>query len=830
MIIFRDIANAWRLLIRDLRAGELHLIAAALVIAVGSMSAVGFFTDRVNRALVQEANQLLGADLVVASDKPVDAVFGNGATVRGLKTARASRFPSMVIRGADTALSDVKVVSEGYPLRGGLRIADAIGEPERTAAGVPAPGTAWVDERLWGQLALNAGDEVKLGNGAFRIAAVLVYDPDLAIGFLNAAPRIIINEADVAATGLIQPGSRIRYRLLVAGQSDAIDAYRSWATPQLQGGQRLEGVTDARPEIRSALARAGKFLNLAGLLTVVLAAVAIALSVRRYLQRHLDGAAVMRCMGAPSRRLIFIYFMHFLTFGLIAAAVGCGIGLIVQALLAWSLAGLLAVTLPSPGWQPVVSSMGAGIILLLAFALPPLVALARVPALRVIRREIGAPGGSGIAAQVLGVAAIFGMIVWQAQDLRLGVVVAGGYAVAAVVSAVFIWLLIRALSTIRGTGVTWRFGVANLQRRPMSAIVQIAALGAGIMALLILTLIRGDLVKAWQGSLPPDAPNRFLVNVQPGQIQALSKFFADRGVRTPELHPMVRARLTAINGKVVNPDDYAEDRARRLAEREFNLSWTARMQRDNQLVSGRWWGDGGTGLREYSIETGIGESLGMKLGDTVTFEVAGTPVEGRVASTRKVDWDSFNVNFFVLAAPGMLDGQPASYVTSFHLPDGNTGLTNDLVREFPNILMIDVGQVMSRVQTMMDQVARAIQVVFLFTLAAGFAVLYAAVISTQDERLYQGALMRTLGASRSQLMRANLAEFALMGALAGVLAAAGASLLGHVVATRVLNLDYSWSPLAWVAGILCGAAGVALAGYIGTRRVAQVAPLRILRG
>lgn len=820
---------AAKLLLRDLRAGELNLIGVALVIAVGSMSAVGFFTDRVNRALTQEANQLLGADLVVASDRAIDESFRAEASRRGLAVASALRFPSMVMRGSETMLADLKAVSAGYPLRGGLRIADVLHGEERNASGVPAPGTAWVDDRLWNQLGISRGDVVKLGNASFRIEAVLVYDPDVAIGFLNAAPRIVINDADIPATGLVQNGSRIRYRLLVAGEAESIERYREWATPGLVAGQRLEGVTDARPEIRSALERAGRFLGLAGLLTVVLAAVAIALSVRRFMQRHLDGAAVMRCMGAGSGQLVRVYLVHFIVLGVVAGSVGCVTGALVHALLVYSLSGLMSVTLPSPGWMPVVDSMAAGLVLLLSFALPPVVSLARVPALRVIRREMGTPA-RGVAAYALGVAAIVALIVWQAKDVRLGAYVAGGYVVAACVSGVVVWALIRAVSAVRGAGVAWRFGVANLTRRPLSAIVQITALGAGIMALLILTLIRGDLLDAWQGSLPPDAPNRFLVNVQPEQREPLRQFFVTRGAKPPDLHPMVRARFTRINDRVVNPDNYAGDRARRLAEREFNLSWTTRMQKDNRLSAGVWWGDAGEGRREFSVETGIGETLGMKLGDEVTFEIAGTPVSGRVTSLRKVDWDSFNVNFFVLAAPGMLDGLPASYVSSFHLPEGDAGLMNDLVRDFPNVLMIDVAQVMSRVQTMMDQVAKAIQIVFLFTLAAGFAVLYAAIASAQDERLHQSAIMRTLGASRAQLLRANIAEFALMGALAGLLAAAGATLLAHVVATRVLNLDYTGSPVAWIAGIVLGTAGVAAAGWLATRRVTRVAPLGMLRG
>jgi putative ABC transport system permease protein len=406
--------------------------------------------------------------------------------------------------------------------------------------------------------------------------------------------------------------------------------------------------------------------------------------------------------------------------------------------------------------------------------------------------------------------------------------VLGGFTAALALVGVLTWLLLRALRALRVGGVAWRYGVANLHRRSLGSVIQVIALGLGMMALLVLTLVRQDLLQAWRTTLPVDAPNRFIVNIQPNEISRLQAFFKRQRVATPQLHPMVRARLVRINERAVSSADYTDERARRLIDREFNLSWAQRMQADNRITSGRWWGESAIDA-QFSVEEGLAEALGMKLGDVLTFDVAGTPVGARVTSLRHIDWDTFNVNFFVVAPPGMLDAHPATYVTSFYLAPGNSALLTSLVREFPGVLLIDIEQVMAQVQRMMDQVARAVQFIFLFTVLAGLIVLYAAIASTQDERLHQAAIMRTLGASRRQLRWAILAEFAVLGLLAGVLAAAGATAIAYAVATQILNLPYGFSGTVWSIGAIAGAVGIAVAGYAGTRSVLKVGPLKALR-
>ena len=827
---FAEVKLAMRLLVRDWRAGELTLIALAVVIAVASVTSIGFFTDRVQLALGKQANLLLGADLVVISDRPLAQEFETEARRRGLATVRMTRFPSMVVSREKNLLGSLKAVTPGYPLRGEVRIAERPYGPDRRADSIPAPGTVWVDERLFAQLGLSIGEVVELGAARFTVAAVLTHEPDSAVGFLNAAPRVHLNESDLAATRLIQAGSRIGYRLQLSGPDVDIESYRAWIAERLKPGQRLEGIRDARPEIRSALERAEKYLNLSALLSVVLAAVAIALAARRFLQRHLDGCAMMRCLGASQRRILKLYVVHFTSLGALASVAGCLVGAVAQLTLAHWLSTVTTVQLPPPGWRPVAQGIATGLVLLLGFALPPLAALARVPTLRVLRREIGMPGGAGTWSYALAFGVIAALIFWKAHDLYLGALVLGGFVLAIAGAACLTWGLIRAMSRLPVRGnVTWRFGVANIRRHTLGSIVQVVALAIGIMALITLTLVRGDLLRAWQTSLPPDAPNRFIINIKPDQLQSLRTFLTQHGVREPPFYPMVRGRLVQINDRPVSSTQYEDDRARRLVDREFNLSWTTRMSPDNEVLAGQWWGATPRRPDQFSMESGIAETLGVRLGDILHFDIGGERVTAQVTSLRKVDWDSFNVNFFVLAPPSLLERYPATYITAFHLSAQRTETLNALVQAFPNLLLIDVARIMAQVQNMMDQVARAVQFVFFFTLLAGLVVLYAAISGTLDERLYQASIMRTLGASRAQIARANLAEFAVLGALAGLLAAAGANALGMVIAAKVLNLSYGFSATAWLVGIAGSVCGIAAAGYLGTRRVLVTAPLKVLQ-
>jgi len=816
-----------RMLNRDWRSGELRVLVVALLVAVASVTTVSFFADRVQRSLSDEATQLLGADLVLTWDRPIQKNFEEQAKRLGLRVTRTLKFPSMVLHAELGQLTEIKAVAEGYPLRGDLRATTPSGVS--VTAALPEPGSVWVEPRLASRLGFKVGDPIELGNAHFRISAVIAEEPDFPIGFFNIAPRLLMNLSDVDATGLIQTGSRITYQLLFAGKPETIAEFRAWAQTRLASGARLEGVQDARPEIKGLLDRSQKYLGLAALMSVVLAAAAVALAARRFVERHLDGCALMRCMGASQNEMLRLYFYHFLLLGLLASLFGCVFGLLAQEFLAQLLSTLSVRRLPFPNLWLATYGFACGLLLLLGFAVPPLTRLSQVPTLRVLRRELGLPSGKAGAGYALGFSLIAVMLLWQANDLKLGIYVLGGLIGGLVAFACITLVLLKLLGRLRReVGVTWRFGLVGLNRRSASSVVQVVSLSAGIMALLLLTLVRGDLLQSWRSSLPPAAPNRFLVNIQQDQLEALHGFFAAHGLQQPQIFPMVRGRLIAINGKAVLSANYSEQRAKRLIEREFNLSWAREMQEDNQIVAGRWWSGQDLGKTTFSVEKGLAETLGIKLGDELTYDVGGEFLTGHVTSLRKVDWDSFRVNFFVIAPPGVLESYPVSYITSFYLPADRLAVINDLVKEFPNFLVIDVVAILSQVQKIIDQVVLAVEFVFIFTLVAGLIVLYAAIVAVQDERMLEAAMLRTLGASRGQVMRAQLSEFVAIGALAGLLAATGASALGYVLASKILNVAYVFNPWLWVVGLIGGAIGVTLACLPQLRAALNRPPLQSL--
>ncbi len=826
--------NALRLALvmlrRDWRAGELSVLFVALVLAVASVGTVGFFTDRVKGALTRQANVLLGADLLVSGDRPLADDFAREARARGLAVVPAIRFNSMVLPaahpgGGDAVLADVKAVGAGYPLRGAITLSDAADAAGRTAVGIPAPGQVWIDTRLAARLDMREGAKLVVGEATLAVAAIVQQDPEVTGGLFTLGPKLLMNIDDVAATKLLQPGNRATWRLLVAGS--ASDAYRDWIKPRLERGQRIESIRDLRPEVRQTLDRAEQFLGLAALVAAILAAAAVALAASRYLRRHLDAAAMMRCLGAGERQVLVIFALQFVALGMMASIVGCALALGGQQLLAMLLASMVRADLPPPTLLPAVAAVATGVLVLLGFALPPLVALARVPPLRVLRRDLGMPRAGGVLAYGLGVATIALLIAAQAQDAKMALIMIGGIAALLASAAIIARLLVAALRLLPQRGYSWRYGLANLRRRPLGVSMQIGALGLGLMALLLLTLVRGDLMHTWRASMPADAPTAFLINVLPDQVAGVRGLLKrDLAVDTVS-YPMVRGRLVAINNVAFDTTQLSDERARRLGEREFNLSSVAEVPTSNTIVAGQWWKPGEIG--GMSLEDGIAETLRIKLGDTLTWDFVGTRLDAKVTSLRKVAWDSFRVNFFAVFPPGALDAMPTTYISAFRVPVGNAAWLTPLLREYPNVLVIDVGEILHQVQAIIEQVARAVEFVFLFTLLAGVLVLEAAIAVTQDERRYDAAILRTLGASQRQLRSAQVTEFLAIGGLAGVLAATGATIIGYVLADRAFHIPFHWNPWVWVIGIVGGAVGVAIAGWFGTRSTLRQPPLTVLR-
>ena len=821
---------AWRMLGRELRSGELRLLFMALVVAVAAVTAVGFFADRVRLALELQAQQLMGGDLVLTADHPWSPEITQEAAKRGLQLAETLSFPSMVMGAAQPQLVDIKAVSSAYPLRGKLSAALQANETGQPVNAGPQPGSVWLDERLSGALQIVPGGRVGIGEKTLPVSAILTLEPDRGINFFALAPRLMMHLDDIPGSGLVQAGSRVTYRLLLAGEADQIKGFRNWVNSRLGRGERLEDPSNARPEIRNALDRAQHFLGLATLLTVILSAVAAALAARRYMQRHLDACAVMRCFGLTQGGLVRLHAALFICLCILSALLGCLIGFAAHFVLITWLAKLLALQLPMPGWLPLGQGAIVAFVLLFGFAFPPLLQLSKVPTLRVLRRELGAPQASLLGGYFIGLLMLGGLVLLVAGDLRLGGMAAAGFTLAALVFWGLARLAVNLLAGVRQLGgFGWRQGLANLGRHSAASTLQIAALAIGLMAILLMTVTRAELVSAWQKAAPANAPNRFIINIQPEQRQPMAKALDTAGIAA-ELSPMIRGRLLRIGDRSVSAADFPDDeRAQRLIDREFNLSWRSAMPPGNRLSEGAWFkpDDAGHGLA--SVEEGLAKTLGIKLGDSLTFTISGKETQVRVSSLRKLEWDSMRVNFFVLMPPGVIDDAPASYITSFHLPADKAELGRDLVARFPNVTLIDVDMVLKQIQAVMEQVSSAVLFIFVFTLLAGGVVLYSALMTAFDERRYELSVMRALGAQRRQLRQSLLTELLVVGAIAGLIAAFGASALGQLLARQIFQMELPlnlWLPLQ---AAIIGAGLAVSVGWLAIRQLLRAPPLLALR-
>lgn len=835
-------ALAWRQLRRDLASGEIRILLAALVLAVVAVTSVGFVTDRAARALAIEANKLLGGDAVLRGDAPIDGPARRAAAAPGLQRAETVELDSMIRVGEGDAaalrLGELLAVGQGYPLRGAFVLAPGAGG---AAPAHPARGTLWMSRAGADTLGAKVGDTVALGNARFRLAALVEQEPGAGFDYFDVAPKVFLDLADLPSTGLVQEGSRVRYRLVVAGDAAAVEGFVRTARGNLARGQRLETIGEARPEVRSALDRAGRFLGLAALVSVVLAAVAVAMAARRHSERHLSGVAVMRCLGASQRTLVAIHVGELLILGLVACTLGVAIAFVLQwGVGAW-LAQALSLSIPPAGVLPALEGYGVGLLVLLAFGAPPVLALRRVPALRVLRRDLDPTEPS---AWLVGAAAFAGLVTlvwWKAGSAALGGAMLLGIMATLAVLALLAGLLILGVRRVRGRlRGSLRYGLANVSRRAGTSIAQVSALGLGLMALLLLTFVRTDLLDRWQLQLAENAPNRFIINVQQGQVDPVRAFVAIQGIGEPVLVPMVRARLLTRNDAPATGEDVARQasargddtddqrQARRRAEREFNLSSADALREDNQVTAGRFW-TGTPRAPEISVEENFATQLGWKLGDRIAFDIAGQTLQARITSLRSIEWESFRPNFFVLVSPGALDGFPASYITAVSVPPGKPQFTAQLVQRFPNLSVIDVDAVLAQVRATGDQVSTVVQVVFWFSFAAGLLVLVAAVSASQDERLLEGGVMRVLGGSRRQLRLAQASEFAAIGLLSGLVAAIAASVLSGVVATRVFDLPWTPNWALAAAGGGLGMLAALLAGMAATRHVVNQPPSVLLR-
>ncbi len=826
----RAMRLALKVLSRDWKSGELAVLGIALLVAVTSLTAVAFFTDRVGQAVKMRATESLAADLRVQSASTISEQYTQLAAQRGLSTARIVSMPSVVFAGEANTLAAVRGVSDGYPLRGRLKISDHLLASVFETDKIPMPGEAWASTRLLARLGADVGTTIQIGAHEVTVSQVLDYRPDQGWQFVDLAPTVLINDADMPLTGLIQPGSRVRYAVLFAGKEGAVRDFKTTLVNRLHAAERLRDIENANPQLRSAMDRAERFLNLSALISVLLAAVAVAMAARRYASRHLDSIALMKCLGARQAFILQVSILQLLMLALAAGFFGTLLGYTAQAGLTWLLQDFVGTNLPAPGWEPVTLGMVTSVAVLTGFALPGFLQLGRTPPIRVSRHDAGPPPLRYSVSYGAAAAAVALVLYWMVQDVELLSYILVGMLVAIVILMSAGWLLVRLLNRFRGAaGVAWRYGLSNVSRRGRESIVQVVAFGLGLMVLLLLTVVRNDLMTNWRASLPEDAPNNFLINIQPYEVPGLKTFFEERGLDVPEFVPLVRARMTEISGKNVAEIAFENPDGRQWARRDSNLTWAANLQTGNEIVDGKWWDKTNT-EDLVSVEQRFATDLGVSIGDTVTFDVAGESVTAKISSIRTVKWDSFQPNFFMVYSPGVLDEYPATYISSLRITPENRGVVVDLMREHPSVTVIDLDSIMTQVRDVMDKAALAVQAVFLFTLIAGLTVLLAAVQSTRDERRYESAVLRTLGAKRRLVLTGVAVEFTAIGLLAGVLAAFGASAAGYLMAENLFRLDYNFSFGLWLAGLFSGMLLVGVAGTLATRSVVNQAPVSTLRG
>jgi len=825
----RLLVLAARQLLRDARAGELRVLFFALLVAVTASTAIGYFGARLNGAMLLRATEFLGADLRLSGSSPASVEQLQAGQRLQLEHAQVVEFSSVIATDQGIQLTSVKAVDTAYPLRGQLKSAAALYQTEAVGDG-PSPGEAWAEARVFAALNLQVGDTIEVGVKTLRLSRVLTYEPDSAGDFYSLTPRVMMHLDDLPATKVVQPGSRVRYRELWSGPPKALAAYRAAVKPGLAPNQKLDDARDGNQQIGGALSRAERYLNLASLAAVLLAGVAVALSATRFAVRRFDASALLRCLGLSRGETLALYSLQLAMLGVLACSAGALLGWLAQEGLFYALRGLVPATVPGGGLLPALAGIATGLVALAGFALPPLAALGRVPPLRVLRRDmLPVPPSSWL---VYGAALLaLGLIMWRLSlDLPLTLALLGGGLLATLLLGGLLLLMLKGLRRLlAGAALPWRLGLGQLLRHPLAAAGQALAFGMILLAMGLIALLRGELLDTWQDQLPDQAPNHFALNVLPADKDAFTARLAELSPHPAPLYPVVAGRLILINGEPVREVVSKDSQGERAIRRDLSLTWSADVPEGNQLLAGKWWQAAASEqLPGVSVESGLAESLQLQLGDHLTFNVGGQDRETQITSLRKVDWNSFKPNFYMIFEPGTLQDLPVTYLTSFYLPPQQEQQLVALARAFPAVTLLQVEALLAQLRSILAQVTLAVEYVLLFVLAAGLAVLFAGLQATLDERIRQGALLRALGAERALLIRARRIEFGLLGATSGLLAALGCELISFLLYRFAFDLQ--WQPHPWLLLLpLIGALLIGSAGVLGTRRALTVSPLTVLR-
>ena len=819
---------ALRMLWRDSRSGELTILILALMIAVTSSTAIALFSDRLQRTMTNQTAEFLAADLVIESTAPVPAEWLARAMQLDLTQARTAEFSSVLIEHDELLLAGVKAVSAAYPLRGFLKTTTADYSSETITHNGPEKGTVWLEKRILPALKLKLGDPLTVGEKPLTISHIITYEPDKKGDFYSFSPRVMINEADLQATGIVQPGSHVHYFFQFTGEAKALNEFKHWLKPQLNPSQRLMDIHEDRPELGSALERAERYLGISSILVILISGVAIAMATRRYTERHFNATSLLRCLGCKQNEILWLYSSQFVVLGLVASAIGCLLGWFAQEALFHLLRGLLSQHVASPGLLAVFFGFIIGMAVLLGFALPPLLRLKQVSPLRVLRRELEPLPSSAWLIYGLSIG-IIGLLIWKyTDDIKMTATLLGvGLMTLLALGLLVYGLLNLARRLLPSMSLTWRFGLQGLLRNSRASVSQILAFSITLVAMVLSFTVRTDLIDNWQKQLPDNAPNHFALNIFPGQQASFQQELQQQHISGSRFYPVVKGRLVEINHipvqQVVSKDSQGEN----ATHRELSLTWTKELPEENKIVAGLWWNKQQTGL--VSVEQKLADSLKIKLGDHLTFTVGSQQINATVASIRELRWDTMKPNFYMIFSPGTLDAYPSTYITSFYLPENQKNVLNTLVKKYPGTTILEVDLILRQFKTILTQLTQAINYLLYFALMAGFTVLFAAVYATLDSRIYEGALMRTLGANRSLLRKTHIIEFSALGLISGLLAVVISEAIIYALYTRVMAMEYRPSLYLWIVIPATGALFIGMAGCWGVRQVLNKSPLRVLR-
>lgn len=856
---------ALRLLWRDWRGGELRLLLLALIMAVTSVTGIALFTDRLQQALLLESANILAADRVMSARQEVEPELIEEARSLGLRTAEILSFTSMAFSDNGNLLVSAKAVSDAYPLRGNLVVADQPYTAGAPIAGGPSVGEVWVESRVLPSLGVDMGDIIYVGEAEFTVSRVIVQEPDRQQGGMleNAGPRLMLNLADVPATNVIQLGSRVSYRYLFAGEQRQLETYTEWLEGQTDGRYRIRDVREESQEIADALSRAESFLMLGSLFAVLLAGVAIALTARRYSERHFDYAAILKTLGCNSTQIAAIYMFIQLFLVAIAIVIGSFLGWAVHQVILQTLSSVIPITLPAASFTPYIVGAMTAFICLLSFALPPLLALKNTSPLRVLRKDMDSQSLSARVPYLFGIGGALMLVLWYSQDLALTSFLVFAVAGTGFVLSLLSWTVLRSTAAVgMHAGSAWKLAMSAVRRRRKQSVLQIMVFSLTIMSLLTLALLRTDLVADWQAQLPENTPNHFLMNVTEVQVPGIESFFTENGVEANQFYPIASAGLAAVNGapprRIWGDGDDDDQGGSNLTERSAanedlgidaaegaeeagesqegsgqvqnrQITWVHDLPRDNQVVAGTWWGDNPE-PGYVSVEDDYASRLGISIGDTLEFRLSESQsIEVEVQSMRTVRWDNMQPNFFFIFSPGTIDFIGATYLSTVLMDGEEKRLLNGLLRNFPTIVVLEIDALIEQIQRIIAQVTSAIELIAFLVLACGALVLLACVNATLDERFRENAILRTLGAGRKLILSSLLIEFAFIGLISGLIATAGSEISLYYLQTQVFQQEFSPHYWVWIAGPLLGTVIIATLGVNATKKVVNTSPLAVLR-